>query len=53
VKDIRAVPTSITDDLGDKAGTSMRSMADVTEDPCNKNLTLEQMVQGFDAPECK
>ena len=47
------MPTSITDDLGDKAGTSMRSMADVTEDPCNKNLTLEQMVQGFDAPECK
>ena len=51
--DVRAVPKSITDDLGDVTGDSMRSKADVTEDPCNKNLTLEQMVQGFDAPECK
>jgi hypothetical protein len=51
--DIRAVPKSITDDLGDVSGASMRSSADVTEDPCNKNLTLEQMVKGFDAPECK
>jgi N-acetylmuramoyl-L-alanine amidase len=51
-KDVRAVPPSITDDLGDVAGTSMRSTADVTEDPCNKSLSLEQMVQGFDAPEC-
>ena len=51
-KDVRAVPASITDDLGDKDGSSMRSAADVTEDPCNKSLTLEQMVQGFDAPEC-
>jgi len=51
--DIRAVPKSITDDLGDVTGASMRSTADVTEDKCNKNLTLEQMVKGFDAPECK
>jgi len=51
-KDVREVPKSITDDYHDFAGTSMRSSADVTEDPCNKNLTLEQMVQGFDAPEC-
>ncbi|HMG56198.1 MAG TPA: N-acetylmuramoyl-L-alanine amidase [Kofleriaceae bacterium] len=51
-KDIKAVPKSITDDLGDVSGASMRSTADVTEDACNKNLTLEQMVQGFDAPEC-
>jgi hypothetical protein len=53
VADIRAVPKSITDDLGDVTGSSMRSTADVTEDACNKSLTLEQMVQGFDAPECK
>jgi len=52
-KDIRAVPKSITDDFGDVSGDSMRSTADVTEDPCNKSLTLEQMVQGFDAPECR
>jgi hypothetical protein len=52
-KDIRAVPKSITDDFGDVSGDSMRSTADVTEDPCNKSLTLEQMVHGFDAPECR
>jgi hypothetical protein len=46
------VPSSITDDYHDFQGTSMRSAADITEDPCNKNLTLEQMVQGYDAPEC-
>lgn len=51
-KDVIEVPPGITDDFGDKQGTSMRSAADITEDPCNKNLTLEQMVQGFDAPEC-
>ncbi|TMQ08195.1 MAG: hypothetical protein E6J90_41205 [Deltaproteobacteria bacterium] len=51
-REVREVPKSITDDFGDKAGTSMRSAADVAEDPCNKNLTLEQMVQGFAAPEC-
>ena len=52
-KDVRAVPASITDDYHDFAGTSMWSSADIVEDPCNKSLTLEQMVQGFDAPECK
>jgi len=47
-KDARKVPPSITDD---RTGAGMKSTADITEDPCN-NLTLEQMVQGFDAPEC-
>lgn len=51
-KDIREVPKTVTDDGHDKTGDSMRSAADVGEDPCNKSLTLEQMVQGFDAPEC-
>jgi N-acetylmuramoyl-L-alanine amidase len=51
-KDVREVPPTITDDYHDKSGASMRSVADVAEDPCNKSLTLEQMVQGFDAPEC-
>jgi hypothetical protein len=51
-RDVREVPKTITDDLHDKTGDSMRSAADVAEDPCNKSLTLEQMVQGFDAPEC-
>jgi N-acetylmuramoyl-L-alanine amidase len=51
-KDVREVPPTVTDDFGDKDGSSMRSASDVSEDPCNKSLTLEQMVQGFDAPEC-
>ena len=46
------VPKGITDDFGDVDGTSMRSSADVTEDPCNEKLTLQDLVQGFDAPEC-
>jgi N-acetylmuramoyl-L-alanine amidase len=46
------VPKGITDDFGDKAGTTMRSSADVSEDPCNQKLTLADLVQGFDAPEC-
>ncbi len=50
--DVKEVPPSIMDDLHDVNGTSMRSTADIAEDPCNKNLTLEQMVQGYDAPEC-
>jgi hypothetical protein len=50
--DVRKVPDTITDDGHDKTGASMRSAADIGDDPCNKSLTLEQMVQGFDAPEC-
>ena len=42
----------LKDDLADKDGTSMRSTNDTTDDPCNAKLTLEQLVQGFDAPEC-
>jgi len=51
-KDVREIPKTITDDFGDKSGASMRSVADIGEDACNKGLSLEQMVQGFDAPEC-
>ncbi|MEO8844428.1 MAG: N-acetylmuramoyl-L-alanine amidase [Kofleriaceae bacterium] len=50
--DAREVPKGITDDFGDKDGTTMRSSADVAEDPCNKKLSLNDLVQGFDAPEC-
>jgi hypothetical protein len=53
IDDAREVPPGITDDLGDKAGTSMRSGADVAEDPCNQQLGLPELVQGFDAPECQ
>jgi len=52
VNDAREVPKGITDDFGDKDGTSMRSSATVAEDPCNAKLTLTELVQGFDAPEC-
>jgi len=51
-QDVREIPKTITDDFGDKSGASMRSAADIGDDSCNKGLTLEQMVQGFDAPEC-
>ena len=49
--DAKEVPKGITDDLGDVNGSSMRSSADVAEDPCNQ-LTLQDLANGFDAPEC-
>ena len=52
VADAQEVPKGITDDFGDVDGSSMRSSADVSEDPCNQKLTLQDLVQGFDAPEC-
>jgi hypothetical protein len=48
----REVPKGITDDYGDVDGTSMRSSGDAAEDPCNQKLTLEDLVLGYDAPEC-
>jgi hypothetical protein len=51
-KDAREVPHGITDDFGDKDGTTMRSSADVAEDPCNQKLLLNDLVEGFEAPEC-
>lgn len=50
--DAQEVPKGITDDFGDTTGESMRSAADISEDPCNQQLKLEDLVQGFDAPEC-
>jgi hypothetical protein len=47
-----ATAMGLKDDLADRDGTSMRSAADTSEDPCNANLTLEQLVLGFEAPEC-
>ncbi len=52
LNEAREVPKGITDDFGDKDGTSMRSSANIAEDPCNAKLTLADLVQGFDAPEC-
>jgi hypothetical protein len=50
--DTSGVPDGITDDFGDKDGSSMRSSADVADDPCNKNLGLQELVLGYDAPDC-
>jgi len=46
------VPDNITDDLGDVTGKSMRSTTTATVDTCNDNLGLQDLVQGFDTPEC-
>ncbi|MGE0400655.1 MAG: N-acetylmuramoyl-L-alanine amidase [Kofleriaceae bacterium] len=51
-KDTSKVPSGITDDFGDKDGTSMRSAIDLSDDPCNKSLTLDQLVLGYDNPDC-
>ncbi|HSN28148.1 MAG TPA: N-acetylmuramoyl-L-alanine amidase [Kofleriaceae bacterium] len=50
--DAKEVPKGIMDDLADKDGTSMRSAADTADDPCNQKLGLQELVMGFDAPEC-
>jgi len=51
-EDTKGVPAGITDDFGDKDGSSMRSATEDAEDPCNKNLGLNELVLGYDAPEC-
>lgn len=51
IDDAKEVPKGITDDFGDVNGSSMRSESDISQDPCNQ-LTLQELVQGFDAPEC-
>jgi N-acetyl-anhydromuramyl-L-alanine amidase AmpD len=45
-----AVPEGITDD---REGVGMASKDAFVEDTCNGQLTLKELVQGFDAPECK
>lgn len=52
LKDAKGVPPGITDDFGDKEGTTMRSTSEFKTDPCNEKLTLKELVMGFDAPEC-
>ena len=53
--DAQGIPKDMLGDLGansDTTGASMRSGADSTEDPCNKQLGLHELSLGFDAPEC-
>ncbi|MEZ4359683.1 MAG: N-acetylmuramoyl-L-alanine amidase [Kofleriaceae bacterium] len=45
-------PDTITDDFHDEAGTSMRSDLEDATDPCDESLTLEDLVRGFESPEC-
>jgi N-acetylmuramoyl-L-alanine amidase len=45
-------PDSITDDFHDEDGSSMRSALEETTDPCDETLTLDDLVRGFDSPEC-
>lgn len=47
--DAKEVPKGITDD---RAGEGMLSVAETEEDPCNARLTLKELVEGYDAPEC-
>ena len=49
VSQAQEVPKGITDD---REGAGMMSESDITEDTCNAKLTLQELVQGFDAPEC-
>ncbi|HEY1558250.1 MAG TPA: N-acetylmuramoyl-L-alanine amidase [Kofleriaceae bacterium] len=48
----QALAVGLSDDNLGETGSTMRSSADVSEDPCNQKLTLNELVQGFDAPEC-
>jgi hypothetical protein len=50
--DAKEVPKGITDD-GDSIGdVNMRSTGEDKEDPCNQKITLQDLVMGYDAPEC-
>ena len=49
IQDAREVPKGITDDRG---GEGMLSIENTEEDPCNAKLTLKELAEGFDAPEC-
>lgn len=54
-KDAKDIPKDLLDDFGvnsDKDGASMRSGTDLAEDPCNKQLGLNELSLGYDAPEC-
>lgn len=52
-EDAAETPAGVTDDLGDESGKNMRSeLTEDSVDACDANLGLEQMVLGFDAPEC-
>lgn len=45
-------PDTITDDFHDVDGSSMRSELEEATDPCDESLSLEDLVRGFESPEC-
>jgi N-acetylmuramoyl-L-alanine amidase len=45
-------PASITDDFHDEDGSSMRGALEEVADPCDESLSLEDLVRGFESPEC-
>lgn len=45
-------PDTITDDFHDEDGSSMRSELEDAVDPCDETLSLEDLVRGFESPEC-
>jgi N-acetyl-anhydromuramyl-L-alanine amidase AmpD len=47
--DTSKVPSGVTDD---REGGAMRSEVEPEEDPCNKSLTLNELVLGYDHPSC-
>lgn len=47
-----ATPDGVVDDLNDVDGSSMRAVSDTMSDPCNDQLTLKELADGFAAPEC-
>lgn len=48
----KEAPDTITDDFHDEEGTSMRSELEDEIDPCDESLTLDDLVRGFESPEC-
>ncbi|MEJ7600302.1 MAG: N-acetylmuramoyl-L-alanine amidase [Kofleriaceae bacterium] len=46
------VPKGVTDDGDAEGDEHMRSADETVVDPCDENLTLKELVLGFDAPEC-
>ena len=46
------VPDGITDDGDTRGDEHMRSADETVTDPCDEQLTLKELVLGFDTPEC-
>ena len=45
----QGVPDGVTDD---REGAGMKSLDTAAEDTCNDKITLKELLQGFDTPEC-